>query len=99
MHPDPPTRTQAVVPCDKEPGPMAERPTEPPITPRLTPIPVDGTTLCGRITDGDRTPCNRPAAWHVQWRPGHGSFACGQHMAEARRLFAYIDRHRVCPDC
>ncbi|MFF3564868.1 hypothetical protein ACFYXS_32990 [Streptomyces sp. NPDC002574] len=72
---------------------------EPAITPRLTPIPIDGTTPCGRLETGATRPCGGPAEWHVQWLPGHGSFACGPHMAEARRLFAYIDRHRVGPDC
>ncbi|MDX2646849.1 hypothetical protein ACFYYN_27695 [Streptomyces sp. NPDC001902] len=70
-----------------------------PITPRLTPIPVDGMTPCGRVATGATQPCGEPARWHIQWLPGHGSFACPGHMAEARRLFAYVDRHQVGPDC
>ncbi|MDX2848214.1 hypothetical protein [Actinacidiphila glaucinigra] len=70
-----------------------------PITPRLTPIPVDGTTPCGRIAADAAQPCAEPARWHIQWLPGHGSFACAAHMVEARRLFAYVDRHQVGPDC
>lgn len=49
--------------------------------------------------DTDETTCNEPATWHICWEANmENGLACDEHMAYAQR-YAYLDRHKVVPDC
>jgi hypothetical protein len=67
----------------------------PPITGQGRPA---GDLTCGRGTPEDH--CGAPATWHILWTAdlSHG-VVCDEHMAEARRRWVYVARHRIVADC
>lgn len=50
--------------------------------------------------DTEATDCPNDATWHIMWTTdGDVGLACDPHMAVARKRFAFVDSHRVSPDC
>lgn len=70
------------------------------ITPPIGRILDTGLQRCGFSPgDTDETTCNEPATWHICWEANmENGLACDAHMAHAQR-YAYLDRHKVVPDC
>lgn len=70
----------------------------PSITPPLGGPRPSGDQGCGRLTIGGH--CDQPAVVHIAWNSDiDNGVVCPEHLAEARKRWAFYDHHPLTPFC